>query len=161
MLSAPNNVTNQLPGLVIGQFDMVTDPGPLASFPSNPAANFASGKYTAITLTEDVVLYRGGSSAGSPLGQWFTAEPPSSVAQVRIDSAVKPQWIDPVPGQLTGSSPVDTLYSVRVPAGSTIYQGPVGYQGGVYLGGSGPTQTQIFIPRTTPGLQPVNAAPLH
>ena len=45
MLPASIDVTNQLPGLVIGQFDMVTDLGPLASLPSNPAANFASGKY--------------------------------------------------------------------------------------------------------------------
>ncbi|MBV8176568.1 MAG: hypothetical protein JO151_18660 [Verrucomicrobia bacterium] len=53
-ISREDRQTEREVKLVIGQFDMVTDPGPLASFPSNPAANFASGKYTAITLTEDV-----------------------------------------------------------------------------------------------------------
>jgi len=30
--------------------------------------------------------------------------------KVRIDTAVKPQWGDPVTGQLTVTSPVDTVY---------------------------------------------------
>ena len=33
---------------------------------------------------------------GTPLGQWFTSIPAKSVAQVWIDLAVKPQWIDPM-----------------------------------------------------------------
>ncbi|WP_211462171.1 hemagglutinin repeat-containing protein, partial [Collimonas silvisoli] len=80
-----------VPGKAIGQFDMIANPGPLASMPGTPAANFAGGKYTAVTLTDDVTLYRGGDSNGKALGQWFTTEAPTSVAQVRIDTAVKPQ----------------------------------------------------------------------
>ena len=150
-----------VPGKVIGQFDMVTSPGPLAKMPGTPAANFSGGKYTAITLTEDATFYRGGSSTSSPLGQWFTSEPPTSIAQVRIDTAVKPQWIDPMTGQLTGTSPVDVVYAIKIPSGTTIYQGPVASQGGIYVGGSGAAQTQIFIPKTTPGLTPVGVTPLH
>lgn len=72
--------------------------------------------------------------------------------KVRIDTAVKPQWVDPVTGQLTGTSSVDVVYSIKLPAGTTVYQGPVASQGGVYVGGSGLTQTQIFVPKTTLGL---------
>jgi filamentous hemagglutinin len=150
-----------VPGKVTGQFNMVTNPGPLANMPGIPAANFAGGNYSAIALTEDVILYRGGSSTGSPLGQWFTAESPTSVAQVRIDTAVKPQWINPTTGALVGTSPIDAVYAVKVPAGTTVYQGPVASQGGIYVGGSGAQQTQIFIPKTTSGLTPVGVTPLR
>lgn len=109
----------------------------------SPAANFYSGSYNATVLERDTVFYRAGS-ADKELGQWFTTTPPSSVAQVRIDTAVKPQWIDPLTGQITGSSPIDTVFAIKIPAGTTIYQGPVGYQGGIYVGGPGIIQT--FIP---------------
>jgi hypothetical protein len=144
-----------LPGKAIGQFDMVTNPGPLAGMTGAPAANFAGGKYTAVTLTDDLTLYRGGDSTGKALGQWFTIEAPSSVAQVRIDTAVKSQWIDPVSGQLTGKSPIDVVYTIKIPAGTTIYQGPVGSQGGVYVGGQ--NMNQIFVPEPwkIPGVQVV------
>lgn len=125
------------------QYNMVENPGPVAEMADNPAANFAGGKYDEITLEEDTILYRGGNSEGSGLGQWFTAEPPESVAHVRIDTAVKPEWIDPRTGVRTGTSPIDTVYKVKIPAGTKVYAGPTGYQGGVYVGG----KPQIFIPK--------------
>lgn len=64
---------------------------------------------------------------------WFTRKPPDSVAQVRIDSAVKPQWIDPKTGALQGSSPIDNVYAVLIPTGTRIYEGPVGYQAAFIL----------------------------
>lgn len=30
---------------------------------------------------------------------------------------------------------IEQVYAVKIPAGTTIYTGPVGYQGGIYLGG--------------------------
>jgi len=63
------------------------------------------------------------------------------VANVRIDSAVKPQWIDPRTGVLTGTSTINSVYAVEMPAGTTIYVGPAGYQGSIYLGGF----EQIFV----------------
>ncbi|NOT66774.1 MAG: hypothetical protein HOP04_00270 [Methylophilaceae bacterium] len=140
-------------GKAIGQFDMVTNPGPLASMPGTPASNFSGGKYTALTLTEDITLYRGGDSTGKALGQWFTTESPTSVAQVRIDTAVKPQWVDPKTGQLTGNSPIDVVYTVKIPAGTTIYQGSVGNQGGVYVGGHNVSQVFVPEPWKIPGVQ--------
>ena len=37
--------------------------------------------------------------------------------------AVKAQWIDPKTGSLTGSSPLDSVYTLKVPKGTTIYEG--------------------------------------
>ena len=54
-------------------FNAVENPGPLASFPGNPAANFFGGKFNQTVLTDDLVLYRGGE-ASKPLGRWFTRE---------------------------------------------------------------------------------------
>ncbi|GAB4587661.1 WXG100-like domain-containing protein [Nocardia sp. IFM 10818] len=123
------------------EFNMIENPGPLAALDSNPAAAFAGGRYNSVVLKEDVVMYRGGT-ADKEFGRWFTFEPPSSVANVRIDTAVKPQWIDPKTGEYTGASPIDTVFEIKIPAGTEVYVGPVGYQSGVYLGG---TVDQIYI----------------
>ena len=88
-------------------------------------------------LKEPKVCYRGGDST-SPLGQWFTETPPSSVVDVRINLAVKPQWLDE-----NGALTVDTVYKVEIPAGTTIYKGPVGNQGGIFQGGL--NNNQVFI----------------
>ena len=125
-----------------------------------PAANFARGKYTAVALTEDITLYRGGSSMGSPLGQWFTTSPPVSVAQVRIDTAVKPQWIDPLTGHLIAKLPIDSVYAVKVPAGTKIYVGPLGSQGGVYVGGQSIEQIFISEPWKINSLEIISKNPL-
>ena len=90
----------------------VTDPGPLADLRGQPAGNFFGGKYNTNVAAEDMTLYRAGDSQGKGLGQWFTRTPPESVAKVRIDSAVKPQWIDPKTGLYTGESPIDAIYTV-------------------------------------------------
>jgi hypothetical protein len=122
---------------------MVNNPGPLASMRGNPAANFAGGRYNEITLPRDTTLYRGGQAGpGNEFGRWFTADPPPSRAHVRVDSAVLPHWIDPKTGASSGSSPIDTAYAIRFPAGTKIYHGPVANQGGIYVGGG----EQIYIP---------------
>ena len=141
-------------------FNAIENPGPLASLPGNPAANFFGGKYNQTILTDDLVLYRGGE-AGKPLGQWFAREAPQSVAEIRIDSAVKPQWVDPSTGVLTGTSKIDTMYEIRIPKGTIIYEGPVGYQGGIYLGG--PSTNQVFVqtPWNTKGVQVLNSTPIQ
>ena len=113
---------------------MVENPGPLAKIRNNPAQNFYGGRYNAEVLVEDRIYYRGGNSDNA-LGQWFTTEPPESIAKVRIDTAVKPQWIDIKTGELTGESVIDTVYAIKTPKGTTVYTGPVGPQGGAYCGG--------------------------
>ena len=121
---------------------MIENPGLLAKIDGQPASNFYGGKYNIEVLTEDRIYYRAGQD-GKPLGQWFTSEPAESVAKVRIDTAVKEQWIDTITGEITGTSIIDTNYAIKIPKGTTVYIGPVGYQGGVYLGGN--DIIQIFI----------------
>lgn len=128
----------------ISQYDynMVENPGPLAEMRGKPAKNFYGGRYNAEVLTEDRVLYRAGNSKEA-LGQWFSETPPESVIKTRIDMAVRPQWIDPKTGVMTGESVLDTTYAIKIPKGTTIYTGPVGGQGGIYCGG--PDKFQIYI----------------
>lgn len=139
---------------------MIENPGPLADMPNNSASNFFGGKYNATTLTEDTIFYRAGKE-GTPFGQWFTTNPAESVAQVRMDLAVKPQWIDPITGELTGTSIINTNYAIKIPAGTTVYSGPVGYQDGIYLGGDNVMQT--FIPQawSMNGVEVIGSSPLH
>ncbi len=155
------DVSTNLPGKVVGVFDMINNPGPLAELRGSPAGNFGGGRYNAVELLEDVILHRGGDSNGKALGQWFTEEPPTSVAQVRIDTAVKPQWIDPVTGELTGSSPVDTVYAIKIPAGTIVYEGPVGYQGDIFVGGGDIKQIFVHEPWKLPGVEVIgNPTPI-
>lgn len=135
------------------KYNSIENPGPLAQYSDNPAANFYSGKYNERILQNDVVLYRAGDGKGSPLGKWFTKSPPSSVAQVRIDSAVKPQWIDVNTRELTGFSKIDTVYTIKIPKGTTIYEGPVGNQGGVHVGGFDVEQIYIHNPWEIGGVE--------
>lgn len=63
-----------------------------------------------------------------------------------IDTAVKPQWINPITGELTGESVVDTVYAIKMPKGTKVYTGPVGPQGGAYCGGYDVMQSFIKEP---------------
>ena len=144
-------------------YNAVENPGPLAEKilgSTPPAANFYAGRYNAIVLEKDLILYRAGNSEKA-LGQWFTRTPPSSVAQVRIDLAVRPQWIDAETGVLTAKSHIDTLYAIKIPKGTVIYEGPVGNQGGVYLGGLDKYQIYLPSPWDIPGIQVISKQPLR
>jgi hypothetical protein len=140
-------------------FNMIENPGPL--FDINPGAitTFRSGMYNVIELDSDTILYRSGKAGGgkNALGQYFTREPGTRI-EGRIDSAVKAQWIDPKTGVLTGSSPLDTVYAIKIPKGTIMYEGPAGYQGGIYLGGG----NQIFIsqPWRIKGVEVISSTPI-
>ncbi|WP_306173527.1 RHS repeat domain-containing protein [Limnobacter humi] len=162
---APNPVTWVDPwGLTCKEYEynMVESPGPLAEMPGQPATNFSSGKYNQKALVEDKIYYRGGKSGGgkNAFGQWFNTSPPESVAKVRIDNAVKPQWIDPNSLVLQGQSPIDTVYAIKIPKGTTVFEGPVGYQGGLYVGGQEMMQTFIPKPWSIPGVEVISEIPL-
>ena len=129
------------------QYNMIENPGPLAEMPNQPAKNFYGGRYNMEVLQEDRIMYRAGN-AQNPYGRWYTSEPPASVANVRIDTAVKIHWIDPKTGAYEASSYIDNVYAIKVPKGTTIYTEPVGPQGGVYVGGYNVMQTYIDAPWT-------------
>ena len=127
------------------EFNSQTNPGPLADIESRPSKNFYSGKYNSITLEKDLILYRGGNGGGgrNAYGQWFTKEAPKSIAEVRINTAVKKYWTDPETGVLTGTSHINAVYGIKFPKGTTIYEGPVRNQGSLYVGGD--ECMQIFV----------------
>lgn len=117
---------------------------------------------------EDKYFYRSGESGGltdpgkgrNSLGQWFTSTPADSVIKVRIDTAVKPQWINPQTGVLEGSSPLNATYKVKIPKGTTIYEGPIGSQGGIYSGGMNIEQVFVPEPWKIKGVEAVSEVPL-
>ncbi len=124
------------------QYNMIENPGPLAEMNGGPAKNFYGGRYNMEILQEDRIMYRAGDSQKA-YGRWFTSEPPTSIAKVRIDTAVRPFWIDSKTGVKTGGSHIDCVYAIKIPKGTTIYTGPVGPQGGVHVGGYDIMQTFI------------------
>ena len=79
------------------------------------------GRYDVEVLKSPKILYRAGYQS-NPLGQWFTESAPHSEIEVRINTAVKPIWTDRS-GNYTGSSPLNTVYEIKIPAGTTIYRG--------------------------------------
>ncbi|MUK87590.1 hypothetical protein GMD78_04140 [Ornithinibacillus sp. L9] len=149
-------------------YNMIDNPGPLSKLRGNPAGNFYGGKYNVEVLKDDLILYRAGEAGGltmlgkekNALGQWFTREPAESAIKVRIDTAVKPQWIDPKTGILTGTSPINATYKIKIPKGTTIYEGPVGNQGGVYTGGMDYNQIFISEPWKIKGIEVLKEIPL-
>jgi hypothetical protein len=123
-------------------------PGPLAD---ELAGTFAGGRYREVVLESDTVLHRAGT-AEKPLGQFFSTEAPGSVIQTRIDKAVQPRW----PGG--GTSPIDTAFQVKIPAGTKVYVGEVGSQGGHFVGGT--QQIVVKEPWLIDGVQVVGSTPL-
>ena len=134
-------------GKITGNFSAI-EPGPLAT---KYAETFAGGRYATVTLQNETVLYRAGT-AGNPLGEYFTLEPPTGVLQTRIDKAVLPEWPS------GAKSPIDTSFAIRIPAGTQVHVGQVGAQRGFYVGGT----QQIVIPKpwTIKGVQVINSSPL-
>lgn len=80
------------------RYDMINNPGPLAAGPKPPIENFAGGKYNIAILEEEMIFYRAGHSSKKTFGDWYSFHPSQSIPQVRIDKAIKPQWINPKTG---------------------------------------------------------------
>ncbi|WP_330210751.1 two-partner secretion domain-containing protein [Pseudomonas sp. AM4(2022)] len=134
-------------GRVEGTYSAIK-PGPLTD---SIAETFSGGRYSVVTLERDTVLYRAGT-ADKPLGQFFSSEPPVGVSQTRIDKAVLPEW----PGG--AKSPIDTTFEIKIPAGTKVYVGEVGSQGGFYIGGT--QQIVVQKPWLIDGVQVINSSPL-
>ncbi|MCT4701793.1 hemagglutinin repeat-containing protein, partial [Enterobacteriaceae bacterium H20N1] len=135
------------PSKVLGEYSAIK-PGPLDN---DLAGTFSGGKYKEMVLQEDTILYRGGVS-DKPYGQFFSTEAPQGVLQTRIDKAVLPKW----PGG--GTSPIDTSFAIKIPAGTKVYVGEVGSQNGVYVGGT--QQIVVVKPWTIKGTEIIESKPL-
>jgi hypothetical protein len=134
-------------GKITGTYSAM-EPGPLDD---RLAETFSGARYTSVVLEKDTVLRRAGV-ADQPLGQFFGQEAPSGVLQTRIDKAVLPEW----PGG--GKSPIDTAFDVKIPAGTQVYIGEVGSQGGFYVGRT--EQIVIVKPWAIEGVEVMGASPL-
>lgn len=134
-------------GKITGTYSAI-EPGPLDD---RLAETFAGGRYTSVVLEKDTILRRAGVE-DQPLGQFFGQEAPSGVLQTRIDKAVLPEWPS------GGKSPIDTAFDVKIPAGTEVYIGEVGSQGGFYVGGT--EQIVVVKPWTIEGVEVMGASPL-
>ena len=115
-----------------------TNPGPL---PSNVANTFRGGSYNATTLANDTLLYRVHGGSAGPIGSYWTRIAPSGPVQAQLDLALVPSW----------GNNASKMSIIRVPAGTTIFEGFAAPQasglGGQLLGGG----NQVFIPHVNPG----------
>jgi len=141
------SMNNHQLGRLDGTYSAI-EPGPL---PDNMAGTFSGGRYKAVTLEKDIILKRAGTK-DQPLGQFFAQEAPKSVLQTRIDKAVLPEWPS------GAKSPIDTVFEVKIPAGTQVYVGEVGSQGGIYVGGT--EQIVVAKPWLIKGVEVVSASPI-
>jgi hypothetical protein len=112
-------------------------PGPL---PDDIAETFAGGRYTERVLQRDTTYYRVHGGKAGPIGRRGTFVSPTPQAgglQSQIDSALRPEW----------GNTAAKVTQIRVPAGTTVYEGIASSQGGIWVGGT----PQVFIPKVLPG----------
>jgi RHS repeat-associated protein len=110
--------------------------GPLAA---DVASAFRGGSYTARVLEQSLTLYRTYGGSAGPLGRYWTATAPNGPLQAQMDLALVPQW----------GNTAQSVATIRVPAGTTIYEGFAAPQStgvGQLLGGG----SQVYIPRVDP-----------
>ena len=105
----------------------------------NMEISFKDAQFNVVELEEDVILYRGGQKHRT-MGQFFARTPPAKRFDVRFNSAVLTEW-----------SSLDTVYEVRVPRNTILFDGYIAPQGNFHLG----LGQQIFIrkPWMIPGLE--------
>ena len=141
----------EIPGKIVSKYNDVnkyeynatTNPGPLSIGDDPPINNFYGGRYNKRILEKPEVYFRAGDSGyKKEFGSYYRKDFPKSSIQVRTDSAVKLYWTDEN-RVLTWTSPLNRVYMIEFPAGTEIYEGPIGYQEGRYLGGL--ENEQIYI----------------
>ena len=137
----------EMPGKIVSKYNDVnkyeynatTNPGPLAEGKNPPINNFYGGMFVRM------------GDKTYPYGSWYTKVPKNSEVEARVDLAIKKWWVKPngeikIRGFEANKSILDTMYYIEFPEGIPKYKGPVGYQGGPFLGGL--NQEQYFIPNS-------------
>ena len=104
--------------------------GPL---PEALAKTFRSGSYSEVILESDTVLYRVYGGNSGKFGQFWTRTKPFGPLQSQIDLALKPEW----------GNTAENIVSIKVPKGTTIFEGVAESQGYGLVGGG----NQIIIPK--------------
>ena len=132
------------------EYNATTNPGPLSIGGDDPPIkNFYGGMYNDASNESGMFVRMGDETY--PYGSWYTKVPKNSEVQARIDLAIKIWWVDSngeikIRGFEANKSILDTMYYIEFPEGIPKYKGPVGYQGGPFLGGL--DQEQYFIPNS-------------
>ena len=147
----------EIPGKIVSKYNDVnkyeynatTNPGPLSIGDDPPINNFYGGMYNDAS-NESGIFVRMGDKI-KPYGSWYTKVSKNSEVEARVDLAIKKWWVKPngeikIRGFEAEKSILDTMYYIKFPEGIPKYKGPVGYQGGPFLGGL--DQEQYFIPNS-------------
>jgi hypothetical protein len=106
--------------------------GPLGETVAN---TFRSGSYTESAVSQETTLYRSYGGSAGELASYWTRTPPAGPLQSTMDSALNPAW----------GNTAQSVSTIRVPSGTTIYEGFAAPQGGLLGGGS-----QVYIPKVNP-----------
>jgi hypothetical protein len=117
---------------VPSNWNPLNGPGPIGE---EAAATFRSASYTETVTSEATTLYRVYGGKAGELASYWTRIPPAGPLQAMIDSALNPAW----------GNTAQNVATIRVPAGTTIYEGFAAPQGGLLGGGS-----QVYIPKVNP-----------
>ncbi len=118
---------------VVGYFNPINK-GPL---PDAVANSFRSATYSQKVLGEDIILYRAYGGKAKEIGQYWTRTKPEGPLQTVIDSALDQNW---------GNTATEVA-KIRIPKGTTIYEGFAEKQGGLVGGGN---QVYIYLERIDP-----------
>ena len=150
-------MNKEMPGKIVSKYNDVnkyeynatTNPGPLSIGDDPPINNFYGGMYNDAS-NESGIFVRMGDKI-KPYGSWYTKVSKNSEVEARVDLAIKKWWVDSngeikIRGLEANKSILDTIYYIKFPEGIPKYKGPVGYQGGPFLGGL--DQEQYFIPNS-------------
>ena len=150
-------MNKEIPGKIVSKYNDVnkyeynatTNPGPLSIGDDPPINNFYGGMYNDAS-NESGIFVRMGDKI-KPYGSWYTKVSKNSEVEARVDLAIKKWWVDSngeikIRGLEAEKSILDTMYYIEFPEGIPKYKGPVGYQGGPFLGGL--DQEQYFIPNS-------------
>ena len=151
-------MNKEMPGKIVSKYNDVnkyeynatTNPGPLSIGEDDPPINnFYGGMYNDAS-NESGIFVRMGDKI-KPYGSWYTKVSKNSEVEARVDLAIKKWWVKPngeikIRGLEADKSILDTMYYIEFPEGIPKYKGPVGYQGGPFLGGL--NQEQYFIPNS-------------
>ena len=151
-------MNKEMPGKIVSKYNDVnkyeynatTNPGPLSIGGDDPPIkNFYNGMYNDAS-NESGIFVRMGDKI-KPYGSWYTKVSKNSEVEARVDLAIKKWWVDSngeikIRGLEANKSILDTIYYIKFPEGIPKYKGPVGYQGGPFLGGL--DQEQYFIPNS-------------
>ncbi|HLA82914.1 MAG TPA: hypothetical protein VJP78_15060, partial [Thermoleophilia bacterium] len=122
--------------------------GPLGGELEGIAPNFRGGQYTEFVAPSNLLAFRG--QAGTRFANWMAFDPPTGLGS-QLKYGVRPLWYDPATGRITGISLHDAGVVVLIREGTTLYVGPVSYQGGAF-GFVDALQIYIRDAATNPGV---------